>query len=189
MDVKVRIQWVRRIGVTVVAMTFVLMVVGSWVKATGSGLACPDWPQCWGQWLPPFPSAENGGLDPDAYDPADAWPQANILYEWAHRLLASLLGIPFLAFVILTAMEPRFHKGLRWLPMGALAILAFQVRLGGITVEQGNAAPLTTAHLATATLFFFTVSLATAFAYLRPLAPMEAEAGSSTPTATAEADA
>ena len=163
-----RLKHTRRLGIVVVVLTVGLMILGSWVKATGSGLSCPDWPQCYGQWLPPFPSAENGGMDPDAVDPADAYTQAQVLYEWAHRLVASVLGIPLIAFTVLAWMGKKHHPALRGLPLASLGILVIQVGLGGITVLGKNAAPLTTAHLATATLFLLTVTIATCFAWLQP---------------------
>lgn len=169
METASRVLLARRLGVTLLIMTFALMVLGSWVKATGSGLSCPDWPQCYGQWFPPFPSAENGGIDPDGIDAADGYTQAQILYEWTHRLVASLLGVPFLAFLAVTWTGKGLSNGLRYTPVGALLVLVLQVALGGITVVGKNAAPLTTAHLATATLFIILVTLSVAFAFLRPL--------------------
>lgn len=163
-----RLQHVRRLGIAVVVITVFLMILGSWVKATGSGLACPDWPKCYGQWFPPFPSAENGGIDPDAVDPADAYTQAQVLYEWGHRLVASILGVPLIAFAAMAWGGRTHHPALRWLPVTSLVILVIQVGLGGITVIGKNAAPLTTAHLATATLFLVIITIATCFAWLRP---------------------
>ncbi len=169
MDLARRVAALRRLGVTVVALTFVLMVLGSWVKATGSGLSCPDWPACYGQWMPPFPSLENGGTDPATGEPV-SYTQAQILYEWAHRAVASILGVPMLAFAIVAWRGRELHPATRSLPVAAIGILAIQILIGGATVLQGNPAATTTLHLATATLFFGTVVTATAFVFLRPVA-------------------
>ncbi len=169
MTTETRLGHVRRLGIAVVALTVGLMILGSWVKATGSGLSCPDWPQCYGQWFPPFPSAETGGIDPDAVDAADAYTQAQVLYEWSHRLVASILGVPIIAFAVLAWMGREHHPALRTLPLVAVGILGVQVLLGGVTVIGKNAAPLTTAHLATATLFLVTITIAACYAWLKPL--------------------
>ncbi|MGB0653209.1 MAG: COX15/CtaA family protein [Thermoplasmatota archaeon] len=165
MDTVVRIQLLRRLGVVVVAMTFALMVLGSWVKATGSGLACPDWPQCYGQWLPPFPSSENGGQ----WEGRDVpYTQAQVLYEWGHRGLASLLGPVAFAFAWLAVRGHELHPVLRYLPGTAGIVLVIQIFIGGATVLQGNPAAITTLHLATATLFFGMMVASAVFAFLRP---------------------
>lgn len=184
MQTQRRILWLRRLGVVLCVWTFALMGIGAWVKATGSGLACPDWPQCYGQWLPPFPSADTGDsydLDGDGAVESIPYTHDQVMYEWTHRLVASLLGLPYLAFVILSLMGRDLHPWLRALPAAGGTVLLAQILLGGATVRGGNQDWLTTSHLLTATLFFAGVVLATAFAFLRPLAGQPAPAAVAAP--------
>lgn len=176
MEAAHRVQWIRRLSVLLVVMTFSLMVLGSWVKATGSGLSCPDWPQCYGEWLPPFPSIENGGTwettdaNGIASDSPVLYTQAQILYEWGHRALASLVAPVLLALAFVCLRGRELDPALRFLPTFAGFVLIVQIGIGGATVLQGNPAATTTLHLATATLFFFLTAVTLMFAFLRPLA-------------------
>jgi len=168
-----RLSWLRRLSVLCVAMTILLMGLGAWVKANGAGLACPDWPSCYGSYLPPFPSQENGRLwhgEPVGFS------EAQELYEWTHRAVVSLLFVPLATFALLALGTKGINPMLRRLPAGGVLLYVGQAGLGAVTVVTGNPPWATTAHLVTATLFLTTLVSAAAVARLRPLADPAPEA-------------
>ncbi|HVP67281.1 MAG TPA: COX15/CtaA family protein [Anaeromyxobacteraceae bacterium] len=135
--------------------TFLLLVIGGLVHATGSSLACPDWPLCYGQF---FPAMEGG-----------------VLFEHGHRLVA-------LAVVVLTVLLAlatwRRHRdgGLRALAAAAILLVLVQAALGGITVMWKLPLIVSSAHLAVSMAFFSTI-VALAFR----LAPPAADRASAPP--------
>lgn len=120
-------------------VTYVLIVLGALVRAHGAGLACPDWPLCFGEWIPRF--------------------DFKVAFEWGHRALAGSVGLLFLALGALTlrdaALRPRLWRGLAI----AAALLAVQIVLGGLTVLHLLASWTVTSHLVTGNAFALSVVL------------------------------
>ena len=138
----------------VVSCTVLLLLAGSLVTSTGSGLSVPDWPNTYGWNMFTFPPSKWVG---------------GILYEHGHRLIAS--GVGFLTIVLaawLWRADPR-----RWMKrLGAVALgsVIVQGALGGITVLFFLPAAISTAHAGLAEIFFcITVAIAlfTSPAWLR----------------------
>jgi heme A synthase len=109
--------------------TFALIVIGGTVRATGSGDACPDWPRCHGQLLPPL--------------------ETKVLIEFSHRLMASVVGFLVLA-VAIAGWRSQRGPILRWGGVFAVGLVIAQIILGGVTVLSDLSANIVMAHLALA---------------------------------------
>ena len=115
--------------VTLVLM-FLVVVWGGIVRVTGSGLGCPDWPLCHGQFLP--------GLDP----------QTRI--EWFHRFIAIAGGLSLAALGVLTIARYRERRRALALVVAAGVLYVVQALLGAIVVLLELPHTWVTAHLANA---------------------------------------
>jgi cytochrome c oxidase assembly protein subunit 15 len=125
--------------------TVVLVLAGSLVTSTESGLSVPDWPNSYGYNMFTFPPSMWVG---------------GIRYEHGHRLIASTVG--FLTIILAVWLWLRDSR--RWvkrLGVIALATVILQGVLGGITVLFYLPTAVSTAHAGLAEIFFcLTVSLA-----------------------------
>ena len=54
-------------------LAWCLVVFGALVRAHGAGLACPDWPLCFGELIPEF--------------------DLQVAFEWGHRVMAGALSV------------------------------------------------------------------------------------------------
>lgn len=134
------IRWIRWLVWKIAIATLVLMAIGVATRVMNAGLACPDWPLCYGKVIP----AQEMNLQ--------------VFLEWFHRLDASLIGLSTIVLVILSWWHRT--KLPSWLPWGctfALGLIIFQGILGALTVTQLLRFDIVTAHLATALLFFGTL--------------------------------
>lgn len=131
---------IRRLVWKIAIATLLLMAVGSATRVMNAGLACPDWPLCYGQLVP----TQQMNLQ--------------VFLEWFHRLDASLIGI---STIWLASLSWWYRRSLpNWLPWAstfALGLIVFQGVLGGLTVTQLLRFDIVTAHLGTALLFFITL--------------------------------
>jgi cytochrome c oxidase assembly protein subunit 15 len=113
--------------------TYILILLGAYVKAIGAGLACPDWPLC------------HGKLIPDLSDDL-------IFAEWFHRLWAALNGF-FLLYVLYMSKEYKDSIPQLYGLSGILVILyGVQVIFGGLTVTQDLEPFIVVLHLGNAVL-------------------------------------
>ncbi len=155
---------VHRFAIALAVAVYLLILIGGLVHGTGSSLACPDWPTCYGTLMPKM--------------------EGGVLVEHSHRLAAATVTILTLALAVmltLGALEPetplprllrRLERPLRWLarkcatplarrlrPLGwlAFALVVVQALLGGITVLLRLPTAISTAHTANSLLLFLMV--------------------------------
>lgn len=124
----------RRVAFFTCGATLVLVALGALVRATGSGLGCPDWPTCHGGVLPPG----NEGHQP--------------LIEFSHRFVAALVGLLVIATAVLAWRHYRHAPVTVWAAIVCVPLVGFQGILGAITVQRELPPEIVATHLVTAML-------------------------------------
>ena len=147
----------RRATSLALLLTYAVIVLGAWVRATGSGLACPDWPTCYGHWVPL----------PGEIPPAAGYAYDQVMLEWVHRLLAGVILGPLILLIGWLAWRAREPNPRMPLYGGVLfLLLLIQAVLGGVTVLDQNSPWSVAFHLGTALLLLSGLCLI--FARARP---------------------
>jgi cytochrome c oxidase assembly protein subunit 15 len=115
------------------AASFVLIVLGALVRAHGAGLACPDWPLCFGELVPAF--------------------DLRVAFEWGHRVFAAGVTLGLAALTILVWRRREWREATQRPLVLAWSLLVAQVLLGGLTVILRLVPWSVTAHLLVGTSF------------------------------------
>jgi heme A synthase len=124
---------------TLVVFTFGLIVLGALVRAHDAGLACPDWPLCFGQTLPQM--------------------NLEVAFEWSHRVMAGSIALAFAALSgVALRLEAARRRAGAWILLAA-GLLVAQILLGALTVWQLLAFWTVTLHLLTGNAFAATLLL------------------------------
>lgn len=133
----------RNLAFITCAATLILIGVGVYVRATGSGLGCPDWPTCHGGIVPPH--------------------EQEAVIESTHRFVAAFVGILVIATAVFAWRYFRGVPAVLWPAIAAVPLVGIQGVIGAITVWEELPAEIVATHLLLA-MAILTVMAATALA-------------------------
>src|SRR5688572_17208768 len=106
----------QRLCLVTVAAVLVLIAIGGIVRATDSGLGCPDWPTCHGRLIP-----HN---------------DKHTIIEYSHRLTASIVGIMVLAMAFVAIRKYRDVPAIVWPSISAFILVLVQAGIGAAVVAK-----------------------------------------------------
>ncbi|MFM7436828.1 MAG: COX15/CtaA family protein [Vulcanococcus sp.] len=128
-----------------------LVAIGGATRVMEAGLACPDWPLCYGTLLP------------------GRQMNLQVFLEWFHRLDAFVVGVGLLVLAAVSCWCRRQLPALvPALSLAAVALVALQGTLGALTVTLLLPFSVVTAHLVTALLLVALLSACTQALWLAP---------------------
>ena len=141
----------RIMGVATLAALFLLIVVGASVRAAGAGMGCPDWPKCFGMWIPPTDVSqlpenymELYAVQGEAIEPFNAF---KTWTEYVNRLTGATVGLMAL---ITLALSFTYWKTDKAVPFWAFMLVFFTGLAGWLGKElvASNLSPtMITIHL------------------------------------------
>ncbi|SJM94166.1 COX15/CtaA family protein [Crenothrix polyspora] len=150
----------RRLATITIFAIYLLILVGGIVRASGAGMGCPDWPTCFGQWIPPTDEAQlpanyhqlyaDRGYKDTQFNAFKTWT------EYVNRLCGVAIGI----LIFMTAVASRTYRKtdntVFYLSLTAFFLVGFQGWLGSTVVASNLKPVIITLHML---LAWFLVSL------------------------------
>ncbi len=125
-----KIKTFQKLALVSTLATYFLIFLGGLVRVSGAGLGCPDWPKCFGRWIPPLTkSGIPSGFDASAFNVTLAW------IEYINRLAGMITGLLILALALLAIKNFRDKKQILIPSLLAAIIVAFQGWYGSIVVK------------------------------------------------------
>ena len=141
----------RRLGTLTIFAVYFVILVGGIVRASGAGMGCPDWPTCFGRWVPPTDEAQlpanyhdiyaARGYENTTFNPVKTWT------EYTNRLIGASTGL----LILLTAWASRIYlkgdKAIFYLSFAVFCLVGFQGWLGSAVVASNLKPLMITLHM------------------------------------------
>jgi fused signal recognition particle receptor len=143
----------RKITLFSVVLALIVIVLGSYVRLSGAGLGCPDWPGCYGQAIPfDFAQGRVGDQADFKSRAAKAFPDQplDITKAWkemTHRYLAAALGMTVLLLALISWREKQSRVTVMMASFSLVLLVGLQAALGMWTVKMHVMPIVVTGHL------------------------------------------
>lgn len=168
------LQRYRRLAWITVAAVYFLFIVGATVRASGAGMGCPDWPTCFGQWIPPTSEAQLPANYQEIYaDLGYADTQFNVVKTWteyANRLVGVTIGFLIFLTAIYSWLCRQHDRRIFYASVAAFFMVGFQGWLGARVVGSNLQPGMITLHMLMALAIVATLLYAVAQARRRIMA-------------------
>lgn len=122
--------------------TLFLILVGGLVRAAGAGLGCPDWPKCFGTWIPPTNVADlPDGFEASQFNVWKTW------IEYVNRLVGVVIGLLIIATFLRSFRYRKLEPSVFYSSALAFILVLVQGWLGGQVVKTGLSEWMITIHM------------------------------------------
>ncbi|GAB3963062.1 heme A synthase [Spirosoma harenae] len=142
-----------------IIVIYLVILAGGIVRGTGSGMGCPDWPRCFGRWIPPTELSQLPANYQEIYgaklkgevefNPVKTW------IEYVNRLVGVLSGFFVFATLIASLAYRRKDKSIVWGSFAAFLLIGANGWLGSRVVATELAQYMITLHMLLAILVVF----------------------------------
>lgn len=142
-----------------IVLVYLVILAGGVVRCTGSGMGCPDWPKCFGLWIPPTSVDElphnfvelysNHGLLDVEFNVVKTWT------EYINRLLGVLVGVSIFFTLLFSLRFYNSNKKVFIFSLSAFILVCFQGWLGAKVVSTNLKPYVITLHMFVAIIIVF----------------------------------
>lgn len=157
----------------------VLIFVGAIVRVSGAGMGCPDWPKCWGRWVPPTKveqvdvsklpfekferAAKRYGRDLSTVTPEHVLENFNPVHTWTeylNRLTSLPVGFFSVATMVLALLTQRGRPWVRSAATVSVLLVGVNAWMGKEVVSSDLKPGVLTMHMALAMILILPLSFA-----------------------------
>lgn len=153
-----------KFGLLTVAAIYFLIFVGGWVRITGSGMGCPDWPKCFDQWVPPtdvseLPADYRTLFKTSTHEVAEF----NVYHTWTeyvNRMVGVLIGLLIGITMVSSFQFRKTEPVITLYAVLSFILVGFQGWIGKVVVDKNLAGWMVTVHMLLALVVVGLVMLA-----------------------------